>query len=418
MKARAALYLIKDAEEQGLLTPGKPGTIVEATAGNTGISLAEIASARGYECVIVIPKTQSQEKKDALRYAGAQLVEVDAKPYTNPNNYVHFGRRLAEHLPGSVFTNQFDNVANRAAHVATTGPEIWAQLDGKVDGFSCAVGTGGTLAGTAQFLRSVSDSVKIGLTDPKGAKLVRYYNDGELKAEGGSITEGIGQGRITANLEGFTPDYAFEIADEEVRFEVLPFAMAVACFFHVRCPARRQRRLTQVRGEVCFVLLCFYLQTGARRCVQADGRGGAVSGDVVRHQRGRGNACGARAGAWAQHCDGAVRPGDAVQREDVQPGVSAREGVARAAVAGGRSRRGGCLGGGADKGARGGGGGAAGGERGERELKGGAGRCSVGACISARCWWTRRGAVRAASSAARGAEAVFGWESRMVGQAL
>lgn len=189
--------------------------IVESTAGNTGISLAEIARNRGYRCVIVIPRTQSQEKKDALQYAGAELVQVAAKPYSNPNNYVKFGRRLAKNL-GAVYTNQFDNVANKRAHVETTGPEIWAQLKGNVHGFSCAVGTGGTLAGTAQFLRSVSTDVKIALTDPCGAKLVRYYNDGKLEAHGESITEGIGQGRITANLEGFTPDFAWEIPDEEV----------------------------------------------------------------------------------------------------------------------------------------------------------------------------------------------------------
>lgn len=174
-----------------------------------------MAAARGYRCVIVIPKTQSQEKKDALLHAGAQLVQVPAKPYTNPNNYVKFGQRLAEEL-GAVYTGQFDNQANRAAHIATTGPEIWAQLKGKVDGFSCAVGTGGTLAGTAQYLRSVSDTVKIAITDPCGAKLVRFYRDGHLKAEGNSITEGIGQGRVTGNLEGFTPDYTFEIPDDEV----------------------------------------------------------------------------------------------------------------------------------------------------------------------------------------------------------
>lgn len=209
------MYLIKNAEERGLLTPGKPGTIVESTAGNTGISLAEIARARGYRCVIVIPETQSQEKKDALLYAGAELVQVPAKPYSNPNNYVKYGARLAKNMC-AVYTNQFDNPANRDAHVKTTGPEIWAQLEGQVDGFSCAVGTGGTLAGTAQFLRSVKKDVKIAITDPCGAKLVRYYRDGELKAEGDSITEGIGQGRITGNLEGFQPDYAFEIPDDEV----------------------------------------------------------------------------------------------------------------------------------------------------------------------------------------------------------
>lgn len=165
--------------------------------------------------MIVIPKTQSEEKKEALRFAGAQLVEVPAKPYSNPNNYVKFGARLAKKL-GAVYTNQFDNPANRAAHCATTGPEIWAQLKGNVDGFSCAVGTGGTLVGTSQYLRSVNKNVQIALTDPCGAKLVRYYNDGELRAEGNSITEGIGQGRITGNLLGFKPDFAYEIPDAEV----------------------------------------------------------------------------------------------------------------------------------------------------------------------------------------------------------
>lgn len=215
VKARAALSLIKDAEHRGLLMPGNAGVIVESSAGNTGISLAEIARARGYKCVIVIPMTQSQEKKDALMYAGAELVQVAEKPYANPNNYVRFGERLAENL-GAVYMNQFDNLANRQAHVDTTGPEIWAQLKGKVDGFSCAVGTGGTLAGTAQFLRSVSADVKVALTDPCGGKLVRFYNEGTLKSEGTSITEGIGQGRMTGNLKGFTPDYAWEIPDEQV----------------------------------------------------------------------------------------------------------------------------------------------------------------------------------------------------------
>ncbi|CAN8063083.1 unnamed protein product [Agarophyton chilense] len=214
VKARAALFLITHAERVGLLTPGRPGIIVEATAGNTGISLAQIARARGYQCVIVIPSSQSQQKKDALRYAGAHLVQVPPKPYTNPNNYVKFGARLAKQL-GAVYTNQFDNVANRDAHVHTTGPEIWAQLRGNVHAFSCAVGTGGTLAGTAHYLRRVNPTVKIALTDPRGAKLVSYYRHGVLKADGNSITEGIGQGRITANLQGFTPDYAFEIGDEQ-----------------------------------------------------------------------------------------------------------------------------------------------------------------------------------------------------------
>lgn len=216
IKARTALYLIKDAEERGLLTPGQPGTIVESTGGNTGISLAEIARSRGYSCVIVIPDTQSQQKKDALRYAGAQLIEVPAKPYSDPNNYVHFGARLAKRL-GAVYTGQFENTANRRAHFEMTGPEIWSQLEGQVHGFNCAVGTGGTLTGTAQYLRSMDAGVRIALTDPCGAKMVNYYNEGELRAAGNSITEGIGQGRVTGNLEGFVPDHAWEITDDEVR---------------------------------------------------------------------------------------------------------------------------------------------------------------------------------------------------------
>lgn len=207
--------MIKDAEERGLLTPGKPGTIVESTAGNTGISLAEIGRSRGYRCVIVIPETQSQEKKDALVYAGAELVQVAPRPLAHPNNYINVGRRLAEKLDRAVFMDQFDNRSNRMAHVMTTGPEIWKQLDGKVDGFSCAVGTGGTLSGTAEYLRMKNGSVKIGLTDPCGAKLVRFFECGQLEAHGNSITEGIGQGRVTGNLQGFRPDYAFEIPDDE-----------------------------------------------------------------------------------------------------------------------------------------------------------------------------------------------------------
>mmetsp|Transcript_9798 Transcript_9798/g.26101 ORF Transcript_9798/g.26101 Transcript_9798/m.26101 type:complete len:368 (+) Transcript_9798:36-1139(+) len=214
VKDRAALYIILDAEERGLLTPGKPGVIVEGTAGNTGIGLALVAAARGYQCVIVIPRTQSQEKKDMIRIAGAQLVEVDAVPYRNPNNYVRLSGRLAKEL-GAFWANQFDNVANKRAHVETTGPEIFAQTGGKVDGFSCAIGTGGTIAGVAQFLREKKPDIKIALTDPKGAALVSYFNSGELRSAGSSITEGIGQGRVTANIEGFTPDYALEIDDAD-----------------------------------------------------------------------------------------------------------------------------------------------------------------------------------------------------------
>ena len=218
VKDRAALEIIRDAESKGLLRPG--GTIVEGTAGNTGIGLALVARALGYNTVIVIPETQSQEKKDALRLLGAELVEVPAAPYRNPNNYVRLSGRLAEQIAktdpnGAIWANQFDNVANRQAHVKTTAPEIWRDTDGKVDGFICAVGSGGTLAGVAEGLRTASNSVKIGLADPDGAALHSFYTTGEMKSSGGSITEGIGQGRITANLEGFTPDMSFNIPDSE-----------------------------------------------------------------------------------------------------------------------------------------------------------------------------------------------------------
>jgi len=218
VKDRAALAIVLDAERRGALRPG--GTIVEGTAGNTGIGLTLVANARGYRCVIVIPNTQSQEKKDTLRVFGATLHEVPAVPYKNPNNYVHVAQRLAEALNGSepngaIWAQQFDNVANRRGHVETTGPEIWAQTDGKVDGFICAAGTGGTLAGIAEALRERSAKVKIGLADPPGAALFNYYAHGELKAEGGSITEGIGQGRITKNLEGLKIDFPYQIPDTE-----------------------------------------------------------------------------------------------------------------------------------------------------------------------------------------------------------
>lgn len=219
VKDRAALYIIRDAEQKGLLRPG--GRIVEGTAGNTGIGLAMVGRALGYKCTIVIPRTQSQEKKDAIRLFGAELVEVDAVPYANEMNYVKYSGRLAAELDaqepaGAIWANQFDNVANREAHVQGTGPEIWRQTDGKVDGFISAVGSGGTLAGVALALRERNPKVKIGLADPHGAALYRYYTDGELKAEGGSISEGIGQGRITANIEGLAVDYAYRISDEEM----------------------------------------------------------------------------------------------------------------------------------------------------------------------------------------------------------
>ncbi|MDA5094680.1 cysteine synthase A [Aliiroseovarius sp. KMU-50] len=216
VKDRAALYIIKDAMARGDLKPG--GTIVEGTAGNTGIGLALVGSSMGFKTVIVIPETQSEEKKDMLRLAGAELVQVPAAPYRNPNNYVRYSGRLAAKLAeteanGAIWANQFDNVANRQAHVETTAPEIWAQTDGKIDGFTCAVGSGGTLAGVAEVLQP--KGVKIALADPMGAALYSFYTTGEFKADGGSITEGIGQGRVTANLEGFTPDMCFQIPDAE-----------------------------------------------------------------------------------------------------------------------------------------------------------------------------------------------------------
>ncbi len=218
VKDRPALFIIRDAIASGALKPG--GTIVEGTAGNTGIGLALVGAAMGFKTVIVIPETQSQEKKDMIRLAGAELVQVPAAPYKNPNNYVRYSKRLAEELArtepnGAIWANQFDNTANRRAHEETTAPEIWDQTDGKVDGFICAVGSGGTLAGTAAGLRAKNPNVKIGIADPEGAALYNFYAHGELKSEGTSITEGIGQGRITANLEGLEIDHAYQIPDAE-----------------------------------------------------------------------------------------------------------------------------------------------------------------------------------------------------------
>ncbi len=216
VKDRAALYIIRDAVARGALKPG--GTIVEGTAGNTGIGLALVGASMGFKTVIVIPETQSQEKKDMIRLAGAELVQVPAAPYKNPNNYVRYSGRLAQALArtepnGVIWANQFDNVANRQAHVETTGPEIWDQTGGKVDGFICSVGSGGTLAGIGMALQP--KGVKIGLADPEGAALHAFYTTGQLDSPGNSITEGIGQGRITANLEGFTPDFSYRIPDAE-----------------------------------------------------------------------------------------------------------------------------------------------------------------------------------------------------------
>jgi len=227
VKDRAALYIIRDAIARGTLKPG--GTIVEGTAGNTGIGLALVGASMGFRTVIVIPETQSQEKKDMIRLAGADLVQVPAAPYKNPNNYVRYSGRLAEELArtdpnGVIWANQFDNLANRQAHVETTGPEIWDQTQGGVDGFICAVGSGGTLAGVAIALQH--KGVKIGLADPEGAALHAFYTTGTLDAPGNSITEGIGQGRITANLVGFAPDFSYRIPDAEalpIVFDLLQF---------------------------------------------------------------------------------------------------------------------------------------------------------------------------------------------------
>ena len=216
VKDRAALSIIKSAVNAGHLKPG--GTIVEGTAGNTGIGLALVGASMGFKTVIVIPETQSKEKKDMIRLAGAELIEVPAVPYKNPNNYIKYSGRLAEKLSdtlpeGAIWANQFDNVANKQAHIDTTGPEIWRQTENQVDGFICACGSGGTLAGVADFLKP--KGVKIGLADPMGAALFSYFTEGVFASSGGSITEGIGQGRITENLKGFVPDYAYQVEDKE-----------------------------------------------------------------------------------------------------------------------------------------------------------------------------------------------------------
>jgi cysteine synthase A len=213
VKDRAALFIVEDAEARGLIAPG--GTIVEGTAGNTGIGLALVANAKGYKTIIVMPETQSREKMDTLRALGAELVLVPAAPYSNPGHFVHTSRRIAEETPNAIWANQFDNIANRKAHIATTAEEIWTQMEGRIDGFTCAAGTGGTLAGVGLGLKEKDERVTIALSDPHGAALYEYYAHGELKAEGSSVAEGIGQGRITANLEGAPVDTQYRISDEE-----------------------------------------------------------------------------------------------------------------------------------------------------------------------------------------------------------
>ena len=213
VKDRAALWIIRDAEASGDLKPG--GTVVEGTAGNTGIGIALVANARGYRTVIVMPDNQSKEKMDTLRALGAELVLVPPTKFADPNHFVHTSRRIAEETEGAIWANQFDNIANRRAHIESTAPEIWDQMEGRVDGFTCAAGTGGTLAGVGMGLKERDEKVTIALTDPHGAALYEYFAHGELKAEGTSVAEGIGQGRITANLEGAPVDTQFRISDEE-----------------------------------------------------------------------------------------------------------------------------------------------------------------------------------------------------------
>jgi cysteine synthase A len=265
VKDRAALFIIRDAIASGRLRPG--GVIVEGTAGNTGIGIAMIANTMGFRSVIVIPQTQSQEKKDALRLIGAELVEVPAVAYANPNNYVKVAGRLAAQLNesepnGAIWANQFDNVANRQAHVETTGPEIWNQTDGKVDAFISAVGTGGTLAGTGMALKAHNAGVRVALADPFGAALYSYYTTGVLKAEGSSITEGIGQGRITANLENAPIDTAYQIPDAEalaVVFDLLEhegLCLGGSSGINVAGAIRLARDLG--RGHTIVTMLCDY----------------------------------------------------------------------------------------------------------------------------------------------------------------
>jgi cysteine synthase A len=213
VKDRAALFIVEDAEARGAIQPG--GTIVEGTAGNTGIGLALVANAKGYKTIIVMPETQSREKMDTLRALGAELVLVPAAPYSNPGHFVHTSRRIAEETPNAIWANQFDNIANRRAHIVGTAEEIWAQMEGRIDGFTCSVGTGGTLAGVGLGLKAKDENVCIALSDPYGAALYEYYACGELRAEGNSVAEGIGQGRITANLEGAPVDTQFRISDAE-----------------------------------------------------------------------------------------------------------------------------------------------------------------------------------------------------------
>ena len=266
VKDRPALKIVRDAEARGILKPG--GTIVEGTAGNTGIGLAMVGAALGYKVVIVMPRTQSKEKKDAVRNLGAKLIEVDAVPYANPNHYARYSGRLAEDLNatepnGAIWANQFDNIANRQAHYETTGMEIWAQTQGQLDGFICAVGSGGTLAGVAAALREKSDGrIAIGIADPGGAALYEYYANGTLKSEGTSITEGIGQGRITANLEGLTVDHAYRIDDAEalnIIFDTVQYeGLCLGGSAGINMAGARRLAKTLGPGHTIVTILCDY----------------------------------------------------------------------------------------------------------------------------------------------------------------
>ena len=263
VKDRAALSIILDAEKRGLLKPG--GTIVEGTAGNTGIGLSLVGNALGYKTVIVMPETQSQEKKDMLRLCGADLRLVAAKPYKNPDNYIHKSERLANEIAntddkGAIWANQFDNLANREAHIKTTGPEIWHQTGGEIDGFTCSVGTGGSIGGISHFLKEKNKNIKVALADPMGAALYSYYKHGELKSEGDSIMEGIGQGRITANLESVLIDEAYQIPDAEalnVLFDLLKYeGLCLGGSSGINVAAAKRMATDMGPGHTIVTLLC------------------------------------------------------------------------------------------------------------------------------------------------------------------
>ena len=263
VKDRAALYIIKDAEKKQLIKKG--GMIVEGTAGNTGIGLSLVGNAMGYKTTIVIPETQSQEKKDAIRFSGAKLIEVPAVPYKNDNNYIKFSGKLAEKLNnelenGAFWSNQFDNIANREAHINTTGPEIWAQTDGKIDAFICAIGTGGTLSGVGSYLKSKNKEIKIGLADPMGAAMFNFFKNGELKAEGSSITEGIGQGRETENIKGMHLDHPFRVEDKEalkILYDLIEFeGLFLGLSSGINIAGAKKLAKELGKGKIIVTILC------------------------------------------------------------------------------------------------------------------------------------------------------------------